>query len=47
MELIKNIIHEEAERLGITVEKVILFGSRARGCREDSAVICWYWRGEA
>ncbi len=34
---IKRIIIEEARRLGITVEKVILFGSRARGeAREDS-----------
>ena len=34
---IKRIIHEEAGRLGIRVEKVILFGSRARGeAREDS-----------
>ena len=34
---IKRIVLEEAERLGIRVEKVILFGSRARGeAREDS-----------
>ena len=34
---IKRIIHEEAGKLGVRVEKVILFGSRARGdYREDS-----------
>ena len=31
LEAIKRIIHEEAARLSIAVEKVILFGSRARG----------------
>ena len=37
LELIKKIIHEETEKLGVTVEKVILFGSRARGdYRPDS-----------
>ena len=34
---IKRIVMEEAGKLGIRVEKVILFGSRARGeAREDS-----------
>ena len=34
---IKRIILEEAGRLGVRVERVILFGSRARGeAREDS-----------
>ena len=37
LELIKKVVLEEAERLGIGVEKIILFGSRARGdYREDS-----------
>ncbi len=35
--IIRRIIMEEAEKLGIRVEKIILFGSRARGeAREDS-----------
>ncbi|MEB3861608.1 MAG: nucleotidyltransferase domain-containing protein [Desulfurococcales archaeon] len=34
---IKRVIMEEAGKLGVRVEKVILFGSRARGeAREDS-----------
>ena len=37
LELIKRVVLEEAEKLGIRVEKIILFGSRARGdYREDS-----------
>jgi predicted nucleotidyltransferase len=37
LQLIKRIILEEAEKLGIEVERIILFGSRARGdYREDS-----------
>ena len=37
LQLIKQIILEEAENLGVKVEKIILFGSRARGeAREDS-----------
>ncbi len=35
--LIKEIVLEEAEKLGVRVEKIILFGSRARGDhREES-----------
>ena len=37
LSLIKKVILEEAERLGVAVERIILFGSRARGdYREDS-----------
>ena len=37
LELIKKVVLEEATRLGVRVEKIILFGSRARGdYREDS-----------
>ncbi|MEB3759506.1 MAG: nucleotidyltransferase domain-containing protein [Desulfurococcales archaeon] len=37
LDLIRQIILEEASRLGIGVERIILFGSRARGdAREDS-----------
>ncbi|MEB3759512.1 MAG: nucleotidyltransferase domain-containing protein [Desulfurococcales archaeon] len=37
LDLIRQIILEEASRLGIGVERIILFGSRARGdYREDS-----------
>ena len=37
LELIKRAILEEAEKLGVKVEQIILFGSRARGdYREDS-----------
>ena len=37
LELIKRVVLEEAEKLGIRVERIILFGSRARGdYREDS-----------
>ena len=37
LKLIKQIILEEAESLGVRVEKIILFGSRARGdYREES-----------
>ena len=37
LELIKKVVLEEASRLGVSVEKVILFGSRARGdYRPDS-----------
>ena len=37
LDLIKQVILEEAGRLGVEVEKIILFGSRARGdYREDS-----------
>ncbi|MEB3758475.1 MAG: nucleotidyltransferase domain-containing protein [Desulfurococcales archaeon] len=37
LETIKHIILEEANRLGIEVDKIILFGSRARGdAGEDS-----------
>ena len=31
LKLIKQVILEEASKLGVEVEKVILFGSRARG----------------
>ena len=37
LSLIRRVVLEEAERLGIRVERIILFGSRARGeAREDS-----------
>ena len=37
LELIRKVVLEEAGRLGIRIEKIILFGSRARGdYREDS-----------
>jgi len=37
LDLIKEIIPEEAEKLGVKVEQIILFGSRAReDYREDS-----------
>ena len=37
LKFIKQVILEEAERLGVSVARVVLFGSRARGdCREDS-----------
>ena len=37
LEVIRRVVLEEAERLGIRVAKIILFGSRARGdAREDS-----------
>ena len=37
LDLIRQVILEEAGRLGVEVEKIILFGSRARGdAREDS-----------
>jgi len=37
LELIKRVVLEEAGKLGVKVEKIILFGSRARGdYREDS-----------
>ena len=37
LDLIKKIILEEAEKLGVKVEQIILFGSRAReDYREDS-----------
>ena len=37
LRLIKQIILEESKKLGVKVEKIILFGSRARGdYREDS-----------
>ena len=37
LELIRRVVLEEAEKLGVSVEKIILFGSRARGdYREDS-----------
>jgi predicted nucleotidyltransferase len=37
LQLIKQVILEEAGKLGLEVEKVILFGSRARGeARPDS-----------
>ena len=37
LELIRRVIMEEAGRLGVKVERIILFGSRARGdYREDS-----------
>ncbi len=37
LQLVKQAILEEAERLGVRVEKIILFGSRARGDhREES-----------
>ena len=37
LELIKKVVLEEAGKLGIRIEKIILFGSRARGdYREDS-----------
>ncbi len=37
LRLIGRVVREEAERLGVEVERVILFGSRARGeQREDS-----------
>ena len=36
-EKIKEVILEVAEKYGIKVDKIILFGSRARGdCRDDS-----------
>ena len=37
LEIVKKIINEEMEKEGITVEKIILFGSRARGesCKES------------
>jgi len=31
LRLIKQVILEEAEKLGVKIEKIILFGSRARG----------------
>ncbi len=31
LELIKRAILEEAEKLGVKIEQIILFGSRARG----------------
>ncbi len=37
LELIKRVVLEEAGKLGVRVERIILFGSRARGdYREDS-----------
>ena len=37
LQLIKQVIFEESERLGVRVEKIMLFGSRARReAREDS-----------
>jgi len=37
LQLIKQVILEESGKLGVKVEKIILFGSRARGeAREDS-----------
>ena len=37
LELIRRVVLEEAARLGVGVERIILFGSRARGdYREDS-----------
>ena len=37
LDLIKKVVLEEAEKLGVGVERIILFGSRARGdAREDS-----------
>ncbi len=37
LEAIKKVVLEEAEKLGVRVEKIILFGSRARGDhREES-----------
>ena len=37
LKAIGRVVREEAERLGVEVERVILFGSRARGeQREDS-----------
>ncbi len=37
LDLIKRVILEEAGRLGVEVERIILFGSRVRGdYREDS-----------
>jgi len=37
LDIIRRIIIEEANRLGLSVEKIILFGSRARGeARPDS-----------
>ncbi len=37
LDLIRRVVLEEAEKLGVTVERIILFGSRARGdAREDS-----------
>ncbi len=37
LNLIKQIILEEAKKLGVEIDKIILFGSRARGdYREDS-----------
>ncbi|MEB3759500.1 MAG: nucleotidyltransferase domain-containing protein [Desulfurococcales archaeon] len=37
LDLIRRVVLEEAGGLGVTVERIILFGSRARGdAREDS-----------
>ncbi len=37
LEAIRRVVLEEAGKLGVRVEKIILFGSRARGeAREDS-----------
>ena len=37
LSLIRRVVLEEAEKLGVAVERIILFGSRARGeAREDS-----------
>ena len=37
LELIRRTVLEEAKKLGVSVERIILFGSRARGdYREDS-----------
>ncbi len=37
LEVIRRVILEEAEKLGVSVERIVLFGSRARGdYREDS-----------
>ncbi len=37
LELIRRVVLEEAEKLGVGVERIVLFGSRARGdYREDS-----------
>ena len=37
LEAIKRVVLEEAEKLGVRIERIILFGSRARGdAREES-----------
>jgi len=41
LEEIARVIREEAERLGVRVERIILFGSRARGDHRGDSDYGW------